>query len=49
MADSGSLPHSTLLMLESALAGRKRLQEGYKEAIRERYRFYSFEDAMLID
>jgi S-adenosylmethionine:tRNA ribosyltransferase-isomerase len=42
------LPKSTLLMLASAFAGRERLLEVYAEAIRERYRFYSFGDAMLI-
>jgi S-adenosylmethionine:tRNA ribosyltransferase-isomerase len=42
------LPRSTLLMLVSALAGRERIREAYAEAIRERYRFFSFGDAMLI-
>lgn len=42
------LPRSTLLMLVSALAGRERIMAAYREAIRERYRFYSFGDAMLI-
>ena len=42
------LPKSTLLMLASAFAGRERLLAAYAEAIRERYRFYSFGDAMLI-
>lgn len=42
------LPKSTLLMLVSAFAGRERLLEIYAEAVRERYRFYSFGDAMLI-
>jgi S-adenosylmethionine:tRNA ribosyltransferase-isomerase len=42
------LPRSTLLMLVSALAGRDRIREAYEEAIRERYRFFSFGDAMLI-
>jgi S-adenosylmethionine:tRNA ribosyltransferase-isomerase len=42
------LPKSTLLMLASAFAGRERLLAVYAEAIRERYRFYSFGDAMLI-
>ena len=42
------LPHSTLLMLVSALTGRERLLAAYLEAIQERYRFYSFGDAMLI-
>lgn len=42
------LPRSSLLVLVSALAGRERILAAYAEAIRERYRFYSFGDAMLI-
>ena len=42
------LPRSTLLMLVSAFAGRDRILAAYAEAIRERYRFYSFGDAMLL-
>jgi len=42
------LPHSTLLMLVSAFAGRDFLLAAYSEAIRERYRFYSYGDCMLI-
>ena len=42
------LPESTLLMLVSALAGRERILEAYRIAVRERYRFFSFGDAMLI-
>jgi S-adenosylmethionine:tRNA ribosyltransferase-isomerase len=42
------LPRSTLLLLVSALVGRERLLAAYEEAIRERYRFFSFGDAMLI-
>ncbi|MEA3339934.1 MAG: tRNA preQ1(34) S-adenosylmethionine ribosyltransferase-isomerase QueA [Chloroflexota bacterium] len=42
------LPRSTLLMLVSAFAGKGLLDRAYAEAIRERYRFYSFGDAMLI-
>ncbi len=42
------LPKSTLLMMVSALAGRERILRAYSEAIRERYRFFSFGDAMLI-
>lgn len=42
------LPHSTLLMLVSAFVGREFLLRGYAEAIRERYRFYSYGDCMLI-
>ncbi|HZU12831.1 MAG TPA: tRNA preQ1(34) S-adenosylmethionine ribosyltransferase-isomerase QueA [Chloroflexota bacterium] len=42
------LPRSTLLMLVSALAGRDLIRHAYDEAVRCRYRFYSFGDAMLI-
>ena len=42
------LPESTLVMLVSALAGRENILSAYREAIRERYRFFSFGDAMLI-
>ncbi len=42
------LPKSTLLMLVSAFAGREFALEAYAEAIRERYRFYSYGDCMLI-
>jgi S-adenosylmethionine:tRNA ribosyltransferase-isomerase len=42
------LPRSTLLMLVAAFAGKDLLDRAYAEAIRERYRFYSFGDAMLI-
>jgi S-adenosylmethionine:tRNA ribosyltransferase-isomerase len=42
------LPRSTLLMLVSALAGRDLILQAYNEAVRERYRFFSFGDAMLI-
>jgi S-adenosylmethionine:tRNA ribosyltransferase-isomerase len=42
------LPKSTLLMMISAFAGRERVLGAYEIAIRERYRFYSFGDAMLI-
>lgn len=42
------LPRSTLLMLVSAFAGPDVIREAYAEAVRERYRFYSFGDAMLI-
>ncbi len=41
-------PRSTLLMLVSAFAGREFLLRAYQEAIRERYRFYSYGDCMLI-
>jgi S-adenosylmethionine:tRNA ribosyltransferase-isomerase len=42
------LPRSTLLMLVSAFTGKALIDRAYAEAIRERYRFYSFGDAMLI-
>ena len=42
------LPESTLLMLVSAMAGREHVLAAYQEAVRERYRFFSFGDAMLI-
>jgi S-adenosylmethionine:tRNA ribosyltransferase-isomerase len=42
------LPRSTLLMLVSAFAGRDLIFQAYSEAIRERYRFFSFGDAMLL-
>ena len=42
------LPKSTLLMLISALAGRERILDAYRVAVKEQYRFFSFGDAMLI-
>jgi len=42
------LPKSSLIMLVSALAGRKAVLSAYEEAIKEKYRFFSFGDAMLI-
>ena len=42
------LPESTLIMLVSALAGREHILAAYKEAVRQRYRFFSFGDAMFI-
>lgn len=42
------LPRSTLLMLVSALAGRELILRAYAEAVRERYRFFSYGDCMLI-
>ena len=42
------LPESTLVMLVSALAGRERVLNAYREAVRERYRFFSFGDAMFV-
>ena len=43
------LPHSTLLMLVSAFAGREQVLAAYEHAIHERYRFYSYGDCMLIE
>jgi S-adenosylmethionine:tRNA ribosyltransferase-isomerase len=42
------LPRSTLLMLVSAFAGTELIREAYAVAVRERYRFYSYGDAMLL-
>ena len=42
------LPQSTLLMLVSALAGKDYIMRAYKEAVKEKYRFFSFGDAMVI-
>jgi len=42
------LPESTLLMLVSALAGKDKIMAAYGEAVKERYRFFSFGDAMII-
>lgn len=42
------LPESTLVMLVSALAGRENVLAAYREAVEERYRFFSFGDAMLV-
>lgn len=42
------LPESTLIMLVSALAGREKVLNAYKEAVNDRYRFFSFGDAMFI-
>ena len=42
------LPESTLIMLVSAFAGREKILEAYHEAVKQRYRFFSFGDAMLI-
>lgn len=43
------LPESTLLMLISALAGKERIMDAYKVAVKEKYRFFSFGDAMMIE
>ena len=42
------LPRSSLLLLVSAFAGRDHVLAAYEHAVRERYRFYSYGDAMLI-
>jgi S-adenosylmethionine:tRNA ribosyltransferase-isomerase len=42
------LPQSTLLMLAAAFAGRENILRAYAEAVRQKYRFYSYGDAMLI-
>ena len=42
------LPKSTLMMLVSALAGRDHIMNAYAEAVKDRYRFFSFGDAMFI-
>ena len=42
------LPKSTLLMLVAAFAGRELILPAYEHAVRERYRFYSYGDSMLI-
>ena len=43
------LPESTLVMLVSALAGRDKIMNAYEEAVRDKYRFFSFGDAMFIN
>ena len=43
------LPESTLLMLVSAFAGREHVLAAYEQAVKERYRFFSFGDAMMIE
>ncbi|MHB9037521.1 MAG: tRNA preQ1(34) S-adenosylmethionine ribosyltransferase-isomerase QueA [Armatimonadota bacterium] len=48
MVTNFHIPKSTLLVLVSALAGRRLIQEAYQEAVRERYRFLSFGDAMFL-
>ena len=42
------LPESTLIMLVSAFAGQEHVMDAYKEAVKERYRFFSFGDAMFL-
>jgi S-adenosylmethionine:tRNA ribosyltransferase-isomerase len=48
MVTNFHLPRSTLIMLVSAFAGRERILNAYETAKAQRYRFYSFGDAMLI-
>lgn len=48
MVTNFHLPESTLLMLVSAFAGKQRVLEAYEHAVRERYRFFSYGDAMLL-
>ena len=43
------LPKSTLIMVVSALAGREFILKAYEEAVKEKYRFFSFGDAMFIE
>ena len=42
------LPKSSLLMLVCAFAGRERVLDAYRDAVAQRYRFYSYGDAMLV-
>ena len=42
------LPESTLVMLVSALAGKENIMHAYETAVQEKYRFFSFGDAMII-
>jgi S-adenosylmethionine:tRNA ribosyltransferase-isomerase len=48
MVTNFHLPESTLLMLVCAFAGRERVLAAYAHAVRERYRFFSYGDAMLV-
>jgi S-adenosylmethionine:tRNA ribosyltransferase-isomerase len=48
MVTNFHLPKSSLILLVSAFAGRSEILSAYREAIRERYRFFSYGDAMLI-
>ena len=43
------LPRSSLMMLVSAFAGRERVLDAYRHAVAERYRFFSYGDAMLLN
>jgi S-adenosylmethionine:tRNA ribosyltransferase-isomerase len=42
------LPQSSLLMLVAAFAGKKRILDAYRHAVREKYRFFSYGDAMFL-
>jgi S-adenosylmethionine:tRNA ribosyltransferase-isomerase len=48
MVTNFHLPRSSLLLLVAAFAGRERVLAAYAEAVRERYRFYSYGDAMVV-
>ncbi len=48
MVTNFHLPESTLLMMISAFAGKERVSEAYRHAIEQRYRFFSYGDAMLL-
>jgi S-adenosylmethionine:tRNA ribosyltransferase-isomerase len=48
MVTNFHVPRSTLMMLVSAFASREQIMAAYQEAIKERYRFFSFGDAMLM-
>ena len=48
MVTNFHLPKSTLLMLVSAFAGYERIRKAYAHAVRKRYRFFSYGDAMLL-
>jgi S-adenosylmethionine:tRNA ribosyltransferase-isomerase len=49
MVTNFHLPESTLLMLVSAFAGRERVLDAYRHAIGQRYRFFSYGDAMFVE
>jgi S-adenosylmethionine:tRNA ribosyltransferase-isomerase len=49
MVTNFHLPESTLLMLVSAFAGRERVLDAYRHAVGQRYRFFSYGDAMLVE
>jgi S-adenosylmethionine:tRNA ribosyltransferase-isomerase len=48
MVTNFHLPKSSLLILTSAFGGHELITEAYREAVKEKYRFYSYGDAMLI-